>query len=108
MPSRARPDSRVKLLISYDILAETQQEYYEFIMREFIPKLQEMGVAMTEAWHTAYGDYPVRMTGFVAPDEETMTHLLHGEEWKTLAQQFERYVTNLQLKVIPYKEGFQF
>jgi hypothetical protein len=108
MPSLTPPDPRVKLLISYDILTETQQEYYEFIMREFIPKLQEMGVAMTEAWHTAYGDYPVRMAGFVAPDKETMTDLLHSDEWKKLAQQFEQYVANLQLKVVPYKEGFQF
>lgn len=101
-------EPRVKLLISYDIVSESQQEYYEFIMREFIPKLQEMGVTMTEAWHTAYGDYPLRMAGFVAQDEETMAHLLQSDEWKKLEQRFEQYVTNLQLKVVPYKEGFQF
>jgi len=108
MPRLVRPDPRVKLLLSYNIAPETQQEYYEFILREFIPKLQEMGVAMTEAWHTAYGNYPLRMAGFVAPDVETMTDLLRSDEWKKLEQQFNQLVTNLQLKVVPYKEGFQF
>jgi hypothetical protein len=108
MPPHRRPDRRVKLLLTFDIVPELQREYYEFILREFIPKLQEMGLAITEAWHTAYGNYPLRMTGFVAPDEETMTRLLHSDEWKNLQRLLNQYVTNLQLKVVPYKEGFQF
>lgn len=101
-------DPRVKLLLSYDITPDTQQAYYEFILREFIPKLQAMGLAMTEAWHTAYGDYPLRMAAFVAPDKETLDQVLSSEEWEKLQEQFNKFVTNLQLKIIPYKEGFQF
>jgi hypothetical protein len=105
---RQEQDPRVKLLMSYDILPETQQTYYEFVLREFIPKVQEMGLAIAEAWHTAYGDYPMRMTGFVAPDMETMQQVLHSEEWDQLNQQIEPFVTNLQYKVVRFREGFQF
>jgi hypothetical protein len=108
MPELEEPEPRVKLLISYDIVTEVQQEYVQFVMHEFIPRLQEMGLPMTEAWHTAYGDYPVRMAGFVAPNEQVMTRVLRSDEWKKLQRQFNQFVTNLEIKVVAYKEGFQF
>jgi len=94
--------------MSYDIPQENQQAHYEFILREFIPKLQAMGLAMTNAWHTAYGDYPLRMAEFVAPDRETLAGILNSDEWAELEKQLDRFVTNLQFKVVPYREGFQF
>jgi hypothetical protein len=103
-----RQDPRVKLLLSYDIISETQQAYYEFILRQFIPRLQAMELAMNEAWHTAYGDYPLRMMAFVAPDKETLNDILHSQEWQELEEQLGQFVTNVRLKVVPYKEGFQF
>jgi hypothetical protein len=108
MPELEEPEPRVKLLISYDIVTEVQQEYVQFVMHEFIPRLQEMGLPMTEAWHTAYGDYPIRMAGFVAPNEQVMTRVLRSDEWKKLQRQFNQFVTNLEIKVVAYKEGFQF
>jgi hypothetical protein len=107
MPLPAQ-DPRVKLLMSYDIVPESQQAYYEFILREFIPKAQEMGLSISEAWHTAYGDYPVRMTGFVAPDRETIDKILQSEEWADLRERLDPFVTQLMIKIIPYRDGFQF
>ncbi len=107
MPSPTQ-DSRVKLLMFYDIVPESQKAYYEFILREFIPKAQEMGLAISEAWHTAYGDYPVRMTGFVAPDSETMGKILKSDEWADLRERLDPFVTNLRFKIVPYRDGFQF
>ena len=108
MTDSTPPDPRVKLLISYDIVTEVRQEYAEFVMHELIPKLQEMGLPMTEAWHTAYGNYPIRMAGFVAPNEEVMTRVLRSDEWKNLQRQLSQFVTNLEIKIVGYKEGFQF
>ncbi|NLH08448.1 MAG: hypothetical protein GX484_12690, partial [Chloroflexi bacterium] len=70
--------------------------------------LQEMGVYMTEAWHTAYGDYPLRMAAFVTEDIETIYELLESERWHELEDQFRMYVRNFQLHVVPYRQGFQF
>ena len=108
MPQLEEPEPRVKLLISYDIVTEVQQEYVQFVMHEFIPKLQEMGLPMTEAWHTAYGDYPVRMAAFVAPNRDVVTRALRSDEWNNLRRRLDQFVTNLDIKVVAYKEGFQF
>ena len=94
--------------MSYDIVTQSQQTYYEFILREFIPKAQEMGLAISEAWHTAYGDYPARMTGFVAPDRETLDKIMHSDEWADLRERLDPFVTNLRLKIVPFRDSFQF
>ncbi len=42
-------DSRIKVLISYDVVPELQQAYYEFVLGEMIPAAQSMGLALSEA-----------------------------------------------------------
>ncbi len=99
---------RYKLIISYDVIPSSHENYFRFIMSEFVPTLQEMGLYMTEAWHTAYGDYPLRMAGFVSEDIDTIHQLLDSEQWQDLQSRFHNYVRNYSLMVVPYRPGFQF
>jgi hypothetical protein len=101
-------DTRVKMLISYDVVPELQQAYYEFVLGEMIPSAQSMGLVLNEAWHTAYGHYPVRLNGFVAKDRSTLDRVLASPEWTQLEDKLKRFVTDYKRKIIPYREGFQF
>lgn len=96
-----------KLLLNYEVKNENLQEYYQFVMGRYIPTMQAMGLQMSEAWHTAYGDAPNRMIGFVCTDQGTIQELLDSEAWLTLNEQLESYVTDFSYKVIPYRGGFQ-
>ncbi len=102
------PDTRVKMLISYDVVPELQQAYYEFVLGEMIPTAQSMGLVLSEAWHTAYGDYPIRLNGFVAKDKAVLDRVLSSTEWQQLEEKLKRFVTGYQRKIIAYREGFQF
>jgi hypothetical protein len=97
----------LKILLSYQLETGSTQEYYQFILGRYIPAMQEMGLQMSEAWHTAYGDVPNRLVGFVCRDWQTMEDLLRDEAWLSLNEQLEQYVTDLSYKVIPYRGGFQ-
>lgn len=97
----------LKLLISYNIIPETAQEYYEFVLGRYVPVMQALGLEMSDAWHTAYGDYPNRLIGFVAKDRETMRGVLEGEVWDELNEKLQEYVTDFQYKIVPYEVGFQ-
>ncbi len=101
-------DNRVKMLISYDVVPELQQAYYEFVLGEMIPTAQSMGLVLSEAWHTAYGDYPIRLNGFVAKDKTALDRVLASPEWQQLEDKLKRFVTGYARKIIPYREGFQF
>jgi len=100
-------ENGLKLLLEYDVNQDTLQEYYQFVMGQFVPTLQSMGLQMSEAWHTAYGDAPNRLLGFVCGDKQTMDNLLTSDAWVDLNDQLEKYVTDLRYKIIPYRGGFQ-
>ena len=101
-------DLRVKLLISYDIVPELQQAYYEFVLGELIPAAQSMGLVLSEAWHTAYGAYPIRLNGFVARDKAMLDRILAGSDWRQLEDKLKRFVTTYGKKIVVFRDGFQF
>lgn len=101
-------DSGLKLLLSYNVRPEGAQEYYEFVLGQYIPVMQSMGLEVTEAWHTAYGDYPNRLVAFVSRDRDTVRRLMNDETWEELNERLLQYVTDFDYKVIAYRMGFQF
>ena len=58
--------AQVKLLLSYNIRSGKENAYRRFVLEEFLPKARELGLVPTDAWHTAYGNYPTRLIGFAA------------------------------------------
>lgn len=104
----SEPSEPYKLLLAYDVRQEHMQEYYRFMLGRYVPVMQAMGLEMSEAWHTAYGDFPDRLVGFVARDRQTVDELLANDSWHSLNQELRRFVTNFDYKLIPYREGFQF
>ncbi len=97
----------LKLLLTYDVLQERQQEYYQFVMGRYLPALQSMGFQMSEAWHTAYGDSPERLIGFVCSDEAAMRNLLASDMWLSLNDELGDFVVDFDYKFVPYRGGFQ-
>ena len=97
-----------KLLVAYDIKPGDRDTYYQFVLGEMVPALQEMGLYMAEAWHTAYGPYPIRMACFVAEDIETMEDVLASEKFMMLEEKLQDFVDNYSRRVVAFREGFQF
>ncbi|MCA9918548.1 MAG: hypothetical protein KC445_11385 [Anaerolineales bacterium] len=97
--------SGLKLLLSYEVLDTKLQSYQQFVMQKYVPAMQMMGFQVSEVWHTAYGDAPNRLVGFVCRDRQTLDDLLENEMWLTLNSQLEQYVTEFSYKVVPYQRG---
>lgn len=97
----------LKLLLSYDVRGELIQEYRQFVLQRYIPEMQGMGFQVSEAWHTAYGDVPNRLLGFVCRDRATLDDMLESETWLTLNDQLAEYVTDFSYKAVPYRGIFQ-
>jgi hypothetical protein len=96
-----------KLLMSYDIRAGKESEYFEFIVQEFAPKLIRLGVQPTESWYTVYGSVPQILTGGVTEERAVLENILVGEEWKALRDRLLTLVTNFQYKIVPATGHFQ-
>ena len=91
---------RFKLLLSYDIDPSDSETYYQFILGEFVPAVQGMGLYMLEAWHTAYGSYPIRLIGFVAEDIETINDALGSSAYQSLEDKLLEYTTNYKRRIV--------
>jgi hypothetical protein len=99
--------SAVKLLMTWDILPGQAQEYFEFIVRDFLPGMQKLGVEPTDAWYTAYGDGPQIMVGGISPSLETMSRFLGSSGWQAIMEKLLQYVENFSFKVVEARGGFQ-
>ena len=97
----------VKLLMTWDIQPGKEQEYFEFVVRDFIPGLQRIGMEPSDAWFTMYGEQPQIMAAAQMPSINTLQRVLESPEWENLTQRLLDYVDNFQFKVIQARSGFQ-
>lgn len=99
---------RYKLLIAYDIRSESYERYQNYILREFVPGLQELGIYMLGAWHTAYGEYPSRQIEFVLENLAIMRRALADERWLELESTLKDYTYHYERRLVRFRQGFQF
>jgi hypothetical protein len=97
----------VKILMSWDIKAGREQEYFEFVIREWVPGLQKLGLEPTDAWFTQYGNQPQILAGGTAKNLKVMQSILATDEWQTLKEQLLSFVDNYEERVVRARGGFQ-
>lgn len=98
----------VKILMTWDISPDRDQEYFEFVVGEFVPGVQRLGLQPIEAWATVYGPYPQIQVGLLAETAQRARAVMNSREWVQLQQQLFGYVKNFSFKIVPAKAGFQF
>jgi hypothetical protein len=97
----------VKLLLTWDILPGREQEYFEFVVRDFIPGVQRMGMEPSDAWFTMYGSQPQILAALQMSSIASVQRVLDSSEWKELTQRLLDYVDNYEYKVVQARGGFQ-
>jgi hypothetical protein len=93
--------------MSWDILPGREQEYFEFVVREWVPGIQRLGLEPTDAWFTMYGNHPQIIAGAQIEDQKDLTSLLDSTEWLALTERLLNLVTDFTYKVVPARKGFQ-
>ncbi|MFN2113991.1 MAG: hypothetical protein ACK2TT_12815 [Anaerolineales bacterium] len=97
----------VKLLMSWDILPNKDQEYFEFVISDFIPEIKQLGISPVDAWYTMYGDQPQIMVAAKIQSQAALNVAMASKEWQRLIDNLLQFVENFSYKVIPAKTGFQ-
>ena len=97
----------VKLILRWDVPSGSEADYSEFIVNEFIPRLQRAGVSDVQFWYTSYGDREKIQVELVADQLEKMNNILHSEEWSSLHERLSDLVTNFSQKMIRATGGIQ-
>jgi hypothetical protein len=98
----------IKLIMTWNIKPGHEQDYFGYVLHEYLPKINKFGFEVTDAWVTVYGDRPQILLGAIMASRLKARTVLESNEWENLNEQLSEYVDNLQFKLAPHKGGFQF
>ncbi len=100
----------MKLIMNWDIKIGRDQEYFEFIVREWVPATQRLGLQTIGAWYSIYTrdtDQPRIMAEAITDDRDTMRNILRSPDWKRIQEKLKDYVENYTQKVVFTSGDFQ-
>jgi hypothetical protein len=97
-----------KVIMTWDVPPEREQEYFEFLVREFIPSVQRLGFELTDAYATMYGNQPQLLVSASMTSLTKLQQTIHSSEWQSLHNQLADFITNYNQKVVETRGGFQF
>lgn len=100
-------EAPLKLILTWDITPEHEQEYFEFVIREYIPGIQRLGCELSDAWATVFGAKPQITVSLVLPNAKKVRQLLVSEEWVALTNRLQDFIQNYALKLVYARNNFQ-
>ncbi len=98
----------VKVIMTWDIASEREQEYFEFVIGEWVPGVQRLGLQPVDAWATVFGSYPQIQVGLLADNAPKAREILRSNDWNVLHDRLMAFVSNFSYKVVAARGGFQF
>ncbi len=97
----------VKLILYWDLIDDRDVEYFEFLVKDLIPTITELGLQTVEAWYVYYGGDHEYILSCIADDIGALRRMLKSAKWAELVVDLLEYVTNYDQKIIPAKERLQ-
>lgn len=99
----------VKVLFSYDMMQGREEECQRYVMQTLAPGLARLGLRISDAWYTLWGDHtPQILGGGLMEDERDAARLLNSSEWESLIEGLEPYVENFRVRVVEANGRIQF
>ncbi len=98
----------VKVLLSYTMKPGREEECQRYVMQVLAPGLARLGLRITDAWYTMWGDAPQILGGGVLEDEDQARRLLSSPEWAKLVEGLEPLVEEFHVKVVRASGRFQY
>ncbi len=89
----------VKLVLSWDIQSGKADEYVEFIVGEFAPALDQLGLNLSDAWYTQAGTGPQIVIAGWLPTAEAARQLISSQEFLALKERLFHYIDNYAWRI---------
>jgi hypothetical protein len=89
--------------MTWDIKDNMEQDYMEFVLRDWVPATNRLGLKTVAAWYTQYRkDESIPMIRAEAQVEDipAIRTILNSPEWETIHEQLLEYVENYKHKVV--------
>lgn len=98
----------VKVLLSYDMREGHEEDCQRYVVQTLAPGLAKMGLRITDAWYTLWGQAPQILGGGLLENREDAARLLRSQEWQELIDGLDPFVENFNVRVVDADGRFQF
>ena len=99
---------QLKLIMSWDIYQDKEQDYLDFLVGKMIPQMSQLGFELSDAWATVYGESPQVQLAAILPDELEAERRMSQPEWTSLIEELQEHIDNFSYKLVPNSGKFQF
>ena len=99
-----------KLIMNWNIKPGRDQDYFEFVVREWIPTTSRLGLQTVGAWYSIYTRNPTgpRIMAEALMDEMSdMRSVLESDDWRDIQVRLLYYVEHYSQKVVETDGTFQ-
>lgn len=93
----------VTLIMTWNIKDGLEEEYFEFVIRDWVPKTAKLGLRTVAAWYTDYSKdetVPDIRAEALAESKADMRRILISDEWQVIQDELMAYVENYHHKVV--------
>jgi hypothetical protein len=90
----------VKVLISYDMIEGKEEECQRYVTQTLAPGLAKLGLRLTDAWYTLWGQAPQILGGGALESSEDAHRIIRSQEWQELIEGLMPYVENFDVRVV--------
>ncbi len=98
----------VKVLITWNVRPGREQEYFGYVVGEYLPEVNRLGLNVTDAWVTVFGNQPQVLIGAIMPSLSEARKLIKSTAWLDLTDHLQEYVRDFKLKLVTQRGTFQF
>ena len=90
----------VKFNQYYTIISERREEYGKFIIKEFIPGINSLGIHVVAGWSVLVGSYSEMFVESMSNDLELIEKALKNPKFKKLRENLFHYVKAYKTKIL--------
>lgn len=98
---------RYAMILTYDVRPGTQERYYRYMTKDFLPTLNRNKIYIQNAWLLVYGEAPERHMEFITEELATLRDFLRDDKWDSLEAKLRDYTQNYTRRVVRYNNSFK-
>jgi len=96
-----------RVMLQFDIRPDRYEQYYRYMLREFVPTMQELGLHMIFAWQVLGSDYPERQVDLVAENAPLLRAILTDDRFEQAEDQLKAYTLHYRRKIVRFENRYQ-
>ncbi|MBU8850278.1 MAG: hypothetical protein KOO64_12090 [Desulfobacterales bacterium] len=92
----------IKFNQMWNVQSHKKEEYDEFVIKEYFPVLNELGISVAGEWEVLIGDGPIILCEGRISDIDNLIRTLQSKKFHTARQRLKQFIENYQSRILAF------